>query len=526
MSTVLGITIPTCAKFENVNETRSFMNQFDSEDSYIKSRLTNLNVSLDVDYKMFNMSTKAGCTLSNDTTAPSSSEEYSFLFEQRMFELKMANYKEYIKNAGITFTDDFKSAVEKLPEIYDQDDEECRSKFQRFFDQFGHFMVSSAYGGGAIEMKITNQKHGSETPSFDEIKAFFSTCLFGRCEVSGSKASSASTKSKALLDQSTLHWYGGNPNLHQKETVTHRETMLKWQASLMVHPTMLTTEMYLEPISAVVECINVKKGDASYAALKGLLGGEFKVGKHRQKEETSREKLKMDEEIVNTRKETVKDPEPPSTCFPAKSVVSIVDIDGNVDQKQITDIRVGDKVIAWDIKRHRAIISEVIMFAHCQPNAVDVEYLKITLQDGVHHWLSANHLVMTGESLEATMAQNVKKGDILFTIDENGTLSPKKVMAVEKITESGIFCPITKEGNLVVNNVLTSCYASVTDHVFLHGLVKISAQNLAHLGLMPMRALNKFHLKCVWKIPEGQSMHPYIKWLCKLKLPWMENFAV
>ena len=35
--------------------------------------------------------------------------------------------------------------------------------FERFFNRFGHFIVSSAYGGGAIEMKVTGQKSENES---------------------------------------------------------------------------------------------------------------------------------------------------------------------------------------------------------------------------------------------------------------------------------------------------------------------------------------------------------------------------
>ena len=42
------------------------------------------------------------------------------------------------------------------------------------------------------------------------------------------------------------------------------------------------------------------------------------------------------------------------------------------------------------------------------------------------------------------------------------------------ILSSGAFTPITEEGNIVVNDVLASCYASV-DH------------DLAHIGVTPIR---------------------------------------
>ena len=124
-----GIVMPTCAKFEKVNETRSFMDKFEDQQSYTKSRLSNLNVSLDVEYQMFNAQGRAGYNQSTSATGDYSATEYSYLSEQRMFELKIANYEEYIKKKEITLTSDFKSAVEKLPEEYDKNNEENRSIF-------------------------------------------------------------------------------------------------------------------------------------------------------------------------------------------------------------------------------------------------------------------------------------------------------------------------------------------------------------------------------------------------------------
>ena len=121
------------------------------------------------------------------------------------------------------------------------------------------------------------------------------------------------------------------------------------------------------------------------------------------------------------------------------------------------------------------------------------------------------------------MAQTVKLGDTLFTVDENQEISPKRVSSIVQVIELGVFCPITSHGNVIVDNVLASCYASTQDHIFLQGLVKVSAQRLAHLGLMPMRVLHKLRLKWLRKIPNDQGIHPYLQWLCKLKLPFMAN---
>ena len=533
-TTDYGLVIPTCAKFEKVLETRSFMDQFEDESEYVQSRLTKLNVSLNVEYGMFNMEARAGFNKSKNASSHSSVSEYSFLYEERMFELKMANFKDYVKK-GIQFSSDFVSAVNELPENYDKNDPANRSKFERFFNRFGHFIVTSAYGGGSIETRVTSQQYGSDAMSFEEVKACLSASFSGGLfnadgDVSGSDSLNTEAKSKTLLSRSTMHWCGGSRDLHMKDTITRQEKMLKWKASLLVNPTMLTTEMSLEPVSTAISCLDSRKDTASYDALKDLLGGQFKLLTSREKEREEDERRKAEEakrkaEEATTREETVKPPDPPKKkCFPSNAIVYIKDISGNIKKKEMKDVCIGDRVRAFDTKSRQVIFSEVIMFAHRDPNAKKVNYLKIFLEDRSSIVLSSGHLIMRGERMKATMARNIQVDDMLFTVNEKGIVLSKKVVAVEEIIESGVFCPITKEGNVVVNNVLASCYASVNDQAFLHGFFKISAQNVAHLGLLPMRVLHKFRVKWVSQFAEkDEFVHPYVRWLCKLKLPWMDG---
>ena len=521
-----GFAIPKCAKFEKVQETKSFMEVFEDEKSYTQSRLRSLNVNLAFKPKIFKMDSRAGYNKQSNSTSSSSASEYSLLFEQRLFELKLGNYKECL-NHGMTFTEDFKSDVAKIPSSYDKNNPSCVSKFNRFFDRFGHFMVSAAYGGGSVEVRCSREAVDGTTTSLAEAKACLAARLEGldvaEANFSADDGTSASSKSKLLLKQSTFAWNGGEAAFQTKETIGDKEKLKKWKKSLLQNPMMLTTELTLEPISTAVGLLDSRKDEATYNALKDLLRGNIKVFVLKHKKRTLEERLN-EKRGKDTRNESVVDVDQTGiNCFPSRSVVKIQNKDGGVKQKKMANLVVGDKVMCWDQKRNQTVFTKVIMFAHLAPDAVNVEYLKITLEDGNEITLSGNHLVMVGKQTKAILARNVKPGNILFSVDENREISPKKVLVVEKVVEQGIFCPITMSGNVIIDNVLASCYASVEDHVLLKGLVKISAQNMAHLGLMPMRALHKLRSKWLRKIPNGQTIHPYLQWLCKLNLPWMAN---
>ena len=507
-----GLVIPKCAKFEKVQQTKSFMEMFENHKSYAQSRLRSLNVNLAVNPNIVKEGSRAGFNMKNASTSSSSTSEYSFLFEQRIFELKMGNYEEDLKNNNISFTKDFKSAVKKLPSTYDKSNPDCKSKFERFFNRFGHFVVSSAYAGGTVEVKCTRKVDEKRKMSLEDKKAYLAATLEGM-DVAKGGSSSDDQKTKALLERCTYDFDGGDVALQEKEKLP------KWKASLPLNPTMLKSEMTLEPIPTVVSCVDDSKDQATYDALEDILG-------------TRPEKVEpyiiqalvyVSKEIVTRMGSLIQPNNDGTVCFPSRSVVNVQSKDGVIIQKKMANLDVGDKVMSWDEKRNRAIFTQVIMFAHHASDAMDVEYLKISLEDGNKITLSGNHLVMVGEHKKAIMAQKVKPGDILFTVDENLEISPKKVLAVEKVIEQGVYCPITLHGNLIVDNVLASCYASVQDHVFFEGLVKISAQSIAHFGLMPMRALHKLRSKWLRKIPNGQTIHPYVQWLCKLNPSCMTN---
>ena len=161
--------------------------------------------------------------------------------------------KEYVQK-GIQFTRDFVSAVDELPESYEKNDSANRNEFEKFFNQFGHFIVTAAYGGGSIETKVIRQQYGSDAMSFEEVKAClsasFSSGLFNAdSEVSEADSLNMEAKSKTMLSKSTVHWCGGSRDLHIKDTITNQDKMSKWKLSLGANPTMLTRGNRMGPSS-------------------------------------------------------------------------------------------------------------------------------------------------------------------------------------------------------------------------------------------------------------------------------------
>ena len=283
-----GVVIPTCASRERINESKTFMEYLEEENQVVNSRMKKLNINLDVDYKLFSFEARAGFTSATNATMSSTNKEYSFLLERRDFKLKLANFK----HPGISFTEEFKDDIQGLPATYEKTSPDCRSAFERFFNTWGHFVVTDAFGGGSVEVKVISPSFTSGESSFHQIKASLASFSGGTLGVSGSVDGSSTTdgsiNTNTILNQSTMNWSGGSPELHMKKTLTDDDAMLKWRLSNMTKPTMLSTEMSLEPISTMIKCVDRNKDTSSYKALEDLLGGKFGLMKSREKEAEKR----------------------------------------------------------------------------------------------------------------------------------------------------------------------------------------------------------------------------------------------
>ena len=116
-----GILVPASAKFTKMLQTVTFMEHCESAETMMKSRMKHLNVNLSVDYKVC-FSAKAGFSYESSSSSESTSQQkdHSFLLEQRVFQISMANFDECV------FTEDFKKDVKKLPDSYKISDKNNR----------------------------------------------------------------------------------------------------------------------------------------------------------------------------------------------------------------------------------------------------------------------------------------------------------------------------------------------------------------------------------------------------------------
>ncbi|XP_028413783.1 uncharacterized protein LOC114536628 [Dendronephthya gigantea] len=314
--TKYGFNVPACAQIIKANDTQEFQMNFQSDKLCVENRLKNLGLSLDFAQSMIRMAPKFKASANQKENGSSKSTRTTkiSLKEHRIAKILIGNFE----SQEISFTDDFVSAVKKLPDQY-TGDEKCKDDFINFFNRFGHFVVTSAYFGGAVEVKTCTEGLESSKQGDDSIDGSVGADLSGVIGAKVGPKYQVSTESakNTVLDKTETRWYGGRSDLHKKSTLHSEENFQEWKLSLSKEPAMLTTEMTLENISTVVAIIDKKKGEVCKQALRSLFDDKVLQPVRDQKEryqlEERKKKDKDDEEQrrkeSNTREESIKLPD-------------------------------------------------------------------------------------------------------------------------------------------------------------------------------------------------------------------------
>ncbi|XP_051985722.1 indian hedgehog B protein-like isoform X2 [Xyrauchen texanus] len=174
-------------------------------------------------------------------------------------------------------------------------------------------------------------------------------------------------------------------------------------------------------------------------------------------------------------------------CFPGGALVTMED----GTQRPIHELRPGDRVLASTGSDGTGdlIYSDVLTFLDRSPVIQKLFYV-IRTEDGASVSLTAAHLLfvwfgncsseaqqMTG-ALQTIFASDAQPGQFLLIINE-GELKKRvsRITEVEVREDQGAYAPLTAHGTLVVNGVMTSCYAAV------------NRRQLAHWAFSPLRFL-------------------------------------
>jgi Hint module len=157
----------------------------------------------------------------------------------------------------------------------------------------------------------------------------------------------------------------------------------------------------------------------------------------------------------------------------------------NQGAKEMTHLRIGDKVLTS--KGYQPVYA----FAH-QDGQTQAEFLQIHTSQYPNNPLeiTSQHMVFLVGKSNAVPAYTIQHGDLLQT---SGFPNGAQVQKVKSIMRSGLYAPLTRDGTMVVDGILASCYVATQKnsegYVELQGGVStgLSHHFFSHLTMTPVR---------------------------------------
>ena len=183
-------------------------------------------------------------------------------------------------------------------------------------------------------------------------------------------------------------------------------------------------------------------------------------------------------------------------CFPMNSMVTRRG-DGIIP---LSDLRVGDEIITPSIDGSLKF-EPVIAFLHWSEETKH-SYLRISHSNGVltihkHHFIPS--------STQYVQANDLNIGDRISALWMDGTLTESTITDISEVEETGLCCPVTMSGTLLVDSVSCSCYSPPAEFLPVH-----VSHSMCHSVMAPVR------FNYSWSKPKGKpepGVHPYAKLL-------------
>ena len=156
------------------------------------------------------------------------------------------------------------------------------------------------------------------------------------------------------------------------------------------------------------------------------------------------------------------------SCFAGSSQITLED--GTI--KALSDIQIGDKVLV----NKNNLYEPVLSFIHSQRQG-QFSFLAISIQSLLSNssstiFISANHLIFDFDSGKAIFAGKLHVGDRVQFID-NDKIVPGEIIDIQLTKQQGYYAPLTTSGTIVVNGVVASNYATVSNHELAHQVMAI-----------------------------------------------------
>ncbi|CAF3457608.1 unnamed protein product [Rotaria sp. Silwood1] len=113
--------------------------------------------------------------------------------------------------------------------------------------------------------------------------------------------------------------------------------------------------------------------------------------------------------------------------------------------------------------------------------------------------VSANHLIFDFDWDGARFAGKFRIGDRVQLI-ENNQVVPGEIIRIQLIKQKGFYAPLTPSGTIVINGVLASNYATVSNHPLVHQVMSIYRWWIWLFGASKSNESIPSLLEAIWNI--------------------------
>lgn len=188
-------------------------------------------------------------------------------------------------------------------------------------------------------------------------------------------------------------------------------------------------------------------------------------------------------------------------CFPGSSLVTLE----NGFVKTLSNVQIGDRVL---VNKHNTYES-VLSFIHAKQEGL-FTFLAIRIQSVPSNLtstiiVSANHLIFDFDSGEALFAGKFHVGDRVQFI-ENNQIVPGEIISIHSTKQEGYYAPLTPSGTIVINGVVASNYATVSNHALAHQVMGIYRWWIGLVGG------SKWNERIPWMLQIMLSVEPIVRW--------------
>jgi hypothetical protein len=181
------------------------------------------------------------------------------------------------------------------------------------------------------------------------------------------------------------------------------------------------------------------------------------------------EKFEDDDIQENFRRTQMHKNSAAARCFPASSTVRVDDGSEDGKKTQMSNLKIGDKVLSVEPSTGATIYSDVYFFGHRDSETVS-NFYTVTTDSGNYLQLSPDHYMYVSENgcndsiaTATTLSPNFVKVGMGAWIHTPEGMKCSLIVEISQSEEKGLYNPQTLTGSILVNDIYASSYSSNDD---------------------------------------------------------------